>query len=251
MPIHDWNQVDAGIFHHFHQAWTIEISNALNSGGLPDGFFAMAEQVIGGPVPDVVTLQRSPSNAGSAYDNGGGIAVAKVAPKARFVTSIQDAAYAGRANQIAIRHRLGKVVAVIEIVSPGSKGSQHALRAFAEKAAELLREGINLLVVDLFPPSRRDPQGIHLAIWEQLCAESFELPSDKPLTVAAYAAGERITAYVEPVAVGDPLPALPIFLDRGTYVPAPLESTYQSTWAKCPKPLREVVENGTAGGTDR
>lgn len=251
MPIHDWKHVDAGVFHHFHQAWTIEISNALNGGGLPDGFFAMAEQVVGGPIPDVVTLQLSRSTSVSRRNGGGGIAVAEAPPKARFVASTaEDEAYATRANQIVIRHRLGKVVAVIEIVSPGNKSSQHALRAFAEKAAELLRDGINLLIVDLFPPTRRDPQGIHLAIWEQFGDEPFQLPADKPLTVAAYAAAERITAYVEPLAVGDQLPALPIFLDRHTYVPAPLESTYQSTWAKCPGPLREVVENSSARPTD-
>ena len=59
MPIHDWARVEAGIFHHFHQAWTVEISNALNKDQLPDGFFALAEQIIGGPISDVVTLQRT------------------------------------------------------------------------------------------------------------------------------------------------------------------------------------------------
>ena len=49
-------------------------------------------------------------------------------------------------------------------------------------------------------------------------------------------------AYVEPVAVGDALPSLPIFLDRGTYVPAPLESSYQTTWSKCPAVVKEVVQ---------
>ncbi len=60
--------------------------------------------------------------------------------------------------------------------------------------------------------------------------------------MAAYRGGEMKTAYVEPVAVGDPLPELPIFLDPETYVPAPLESTYQLTWSKCPDALKEVVE---------
>ena len=152
--------------------------------------------------------------------------------------------YVGKANRIAIRHRLGKVVAVIEIVSPGNKSSRQALRSFVEKAYELLRQEINLLVIDLFPPSPRDPQGIHKAIWDEIQEEPFELPSDKPLTVAAYSAAEPRTAYVEPVAVGDPLPGLPIFLDPATYVPAPLEATYASTWAKCPKIVRDLVEHG-------
>jgi hypothetical protein len=96
-------------------------------------------------------------------------------------------------------------------------------------------------VVDLFPPSPRDPQGIHKAIWDEICEESFELPADKPLTVAAYLADEPKMAYVEPVAVGDVLPGLPIFLDPDTYVPAPLETTYEATWAKCPEPVTEAV----------
>ena len=63
------------------------------------------------------------------------------------------------------------------------------------------------------------------------------------MTVAAYFAGELKTAYVEPVAVGDLLPSLPVFLGPGFYVPAPLEGTYRTTWQKCPAGLREYVEH--------
>ena len=80
-------------------------------------------------------------------------------------------------------------------------------------------------------------------MWDEIREEPFELPPDKPLTVAAYAAGPPRTAYVEPLAMGDPLPPrLPILLDRLTYDPAPLEATYRPTWDKCPESLREVVE---------
>lgn len=241
MPIHDWSQVDPGIFHHFHQAWTIEVANVLNGDVLSPGFYAMIEQVVSGPIPDVVTLQRW-AKPGDRPEPAGGVAVADAPPRARFVTCAEPDLYASKANRIAIRHLLGQVVAVIEIVSPGNKSSLHALRSLVEKAGELLRQGISLLVVDLFPPSPRNPQGIHKAIWDEIRDEPFVLPPDKPLTVAAYSAGEPTTAYVEPVAVGDPLPALPIFLDPRTYVPAPLEPTYQTTWAKCPAVLREAVE---------
>ncbi len=246
MPIHDWSRVDAGVFHDFHQAWTIEICNALNGGGLPPGFFAMAEQVASGPIPDVVTLQRRRTQ-GEPKQPTGGVAVAAAPPKARFITSAELDPYVHKANRIAIKHGLGQVVAVIEVVSPGNKSSLHSLRSFVTKAEDLLRQGINLLVVDLFPPSPRDPQGIHKAIWDEITAELFELPADKQLTVAAYAAAEPMTAYVEPLAVGDPLPSMPIFLEWGIYVPAPLEETYQATWSKRPDPVREHVENAAAG----
>jgi hypothetical protein len=32
MPIHDWSQVDANLFHDFHQTWTVAIRNVLNGG---------------------------------------------------------------------------------------------------------------------------------------------------------------------------------------------------------------------------
>ena len=246
MPIHDWSLVDAGTFHDFHQAWTIEIRNALNRGLLPKGYFAMAEQIVSGPIPDVITLQRA-GKSDETPDSGGGIAVADAPPRARFVCLADADIYAGKANRIAIRHRLGRVVAVIEIISPGNKSSRHALRALVAKADEMLRQGISLLAVDLFPPSPRDPQGIHKEIWDAVTSDAFVLPPDKPLTAVAYCAGNPMTAYVEPLAVGDLLPSLPIFLNDQTYIPAPLEATYEATWAACPAEIKELVSNAPLG----
>jgi hypothetical protein len=136
------------------------------------------------------------------------------------------------------------VVCVIEIVSPGNKGSRSALRSFVEKAVDLLRQGVHLLVIDLFPPSARDPQGIHKAIWDEIQERPFELPPDKLLTLAAYVAGVPKVAYVEPVGVGDVLPDMPAYLDADSYVPVPLETTYGTTWVSCPEDMREAVERG-------
>lgn len=239
MPIHDWSRVEAGIFHDFHQAWTITLRNALNHGALPPNFFAMTEQVLGGPIPDVITLHRP---AQDRFSPTGGVAVADAPPRTRFHSSAEPDVYAAKANRLAIKHRLGHVVAIIEILSPGNKGSRNALRQFVDKTRALLDQGIHLLVIDLFPPSSRDPQGIHKAIWDEIAEEPFELPADKPLTVVAYDAGPVKKAYVEPVAVGDALPEAPLFLAPGWYVPAPLEATYQSTWDLCPAPMKELVE---------
>jgi hypothetical protein len=133
-------------------------------------------------------------------------------------------------------------VAVIEIVSPGNKSSRNALAAFVRKAADLIWQGIHLLVIDLFPTSARDPQGIHKAIWDEIAEKPFALPADKPLTVAAYRAGPVKTAYVEPLAVGDALCSLPIFLTEDDYIPAPLEETYMASWAAYPADFKEMLE---------
>jgi hypothetical protein len=67
-------------------------------------------------------------------------------------------------------------------------------------------------------------------------------PADKPLTVAAFDADGPLTAYVDPVAVGDPLPDAALFLAPGWYVNVPLEQTYQASWAVTPQPIRDLVE---------
>jgi len=200
----------------------------------------MVEQKTGGPEPDIITLELSPPAGGSP---SAGLAVAAVPPKARFVTRSEAAGYARKANRITVRHPDGDVVAVIEIVSPGNKDSRHAIRAFARKAVEFLQAGVHLLFVDPFPPGRRDPQGIHKVIWDRLRDEPFQLPPDKPLTVAAYAAGTETVAYVEPIGVGDPLPDMPIFLTAERYVPCPLEATYQIAWDQFPAPLKGPLES--------
>jgi hypothetical protein len=235
MPIHDWTRVRANRFHDFHQGWTIAIRNALNAGLLPAGFFALAEQITGGPEPDVVALELA---APAGMPSSSGTEAALAPPKARIVMRSEAANYARKANRITIRHPDGDVVAVIEIVSPGNKDSRHAIRAFTRKAVEFLHAGIHLLIVDLFPPNPRNPQGIHKAIWDRIRDEPFTLPPDKPLTLAAYAAGRETVAYVEPVAVGDSMPDRPVFLTAEYHVLCPLEATYQSTWAVFPDVLK-------------
>jgi hypothetical protein len=238
MPVHDWTRVEAGDFHHFHQGWVVALGNALNGGLLPPGYMAMVEQVTGRPIPDVVTLHaRELKGAPEA-----GIAVATAPPSARVIARIERVNYAKRADRVVIRHGRGKVVAIIEIVSPGNKDSRVALRTFVEKAADIINQGVNMLVVDLFPPTPRDPKGIHKAIWDELGDLPFDPPPDKPLTVASYVGGDIPTAYVEPVGIGDPLPSLPIFLCETRYIPAPLEATYKEAWAVFPALLKELIE---------
>jgi len=56
-----------------------------------------------------------------------------------------------------------------------------------------------------------------------------------------YDGGNGLTAYVDPVAVGDPLPDVPVFLAPGWYVNLPLEQTYLASWEVTPKPIRDLL----------
>lgn len=242
MPMHDWSRVTAGVYYNFHYRWIAAIMDCLNAGLLPKGMIAMAEQIVGGVEPDVVTLQRNdvdfpPSNGHTAT-----MTEAPPRPKTQFVIPVEVERYAAKANRVVVRHSLGKIVAVVEVVSPGNKDTRHALRSFVEKTVDLLYDGINLLVIDPFPPGVRNPQGIHKAIWDEITDEPFVLPQDRKLTLAAYQAAPIKTAFVEPFSVGKPIPEMPLFLHNDYYVNVPLEATYNDTWNVLPQLLRDLVK---------
>jgi hypothetical protein len=235
MPVHDWARVDAGIFHSFHHSWISYLSRALNGGLLPEDHYALIERAVPEPepAPDIVI---GPSE-GSLHD------VFRDPPATRFHLSAEAAAYANKRNRIAIRassdHHL---VAIVEIVSPGNKNNRHGLRAFVGKAVEMLRAGIHLLIIGLFPPSPRDPQGIHKAISDEFIDNDFALPPNQPLTLAAYRAGTWPEAFIQPTAVGLALPEMPLFLTADVYIPLPLEANYQLAWEAVPAFWRNVLQ---------
>ncbi len=247
MPIHDWTRVEAGIFHDFHHAWIEEIKRALNAGLLPPDYYALAEQHAAGFGPDVLTLQVSPEERTAAprKPKGNGTGLLVIPPKAKVTAESDLEFYRRRQSHIAVRHVSGDtIVAMIEIVSPGNKTGRPAFRAFVEMACQLLERGIHLTVIDLQPPEPRDPAGVHGAIWEELTGEAYSPPPDKPLTLASYESSGSIRAYVEPVAVGDPLSDMPLFLEEHGYVLVPTERTYQAAWQAVPQRWRAVLEPG-------
>jgi hypothetical protein len=164
-------------------------------------------------------------------------------PKARLVGETDLEFYRRKQNVVAVRHVSGdRLVAIVEIVSPGNKSSQAAFRRFVDKAVEFLTQDVHLLILDLIAPTRRDPNGIHGAIWEALTDEEYAAPAGKPLTLAAYEAEMGVRAFVESVAVGDALPEMPLFLKPGGHVSVALESTYESAWEAVPRRWRAVIE---------
>jgi Protein of unknown function (DUF4058) len=251
MPIHDWSRVDAGIFHDFHHAWIEQIKRLLNSGVLPPDHCALAEHHTSHFGPDVLTLQsrstghddqeaQVPLSNGPHSENH---AVIVSAPKAHLAGKTDLEFYRRKQSVVAVHHVSGdRLVAIVEIISPGNKSSQAVFRKFVDKAVELLSQDIHLLILDLIAPTRRDPNGIHGAIWEALTDEEYKAPSGKPLTLAAYEAEMGVRAFVEPVAVGDTLPEMPLFLKAGEHVPVAVELTYESAWEAVPLRWRTVVE---------
>lgn len=243
MPIHNWQLVDASIFYSFHLSWTVEICRALNRGLLPPNYYALTE-MMGHPGQSLFqNLQYPPSEPIIVEEPSGGVDKGTVPPQTRFHARAEGDIYAANAKNVVVRHQSDhRVIAAVLIVSPGNKSNRHGLRSFVEKATTALRDGIHKLIVELFPPGPCDPQGLFKAVWDDLVDNDFTLPEEKPLTLTAYIADKVTEAFIEPVAVGDILPDMPLFLAPDIYVPVPLEATYRLAWQAFPSFWREVLE---------
>jgi len=248
MPLHDWSRVEAGIFHAFHTVWVGLIQNTLNEGLLPEGFYALAEQHVGLGITDVLTLHGGVGAAGAmpSSPDVGGTAVAEAPPKTRRRHTVQGSLSARR-RSLAVRHVSGhRLVALIEIVSPANKDRPLNVEQFARKAVDALDAGVHVLLVDLFAPGPHDPGGMHGVIVQRLEDSElvYDVPPDEPATLASYASGPSVEILIEHVAIGAPVPEMPLFLRPDRYVNVPLDATYQAAYHGMPAFWRGVLEGG-------
>jgi hypothetical protein len=241
MAIHDWSHVRAGMFHHFHNSWIYKLSDRLNEGILPKGFYAAGEQVIGDIEPDVLTFRGQAAGV-TPWQDSGAIAIEEHPPQVSLTCAAEEPLYVAKQDHIVVRSAEGDhLVAMVEIVSPGNKDSRHRLQQFVDKVTLAIERGCHVLLIDLFPPGGLDPQGMHGAVWTQLVSEEFELLPERPLTFASYRAIPQPVAYVDPATVGDPLPSMRLFLNSDWYVVAPLAESYDDAWHGFPEPWKRAV----------
>ena len=245
MPVHDWTRVDAGIFYDFHTSWITHLKEALNDGLLPEQYYALAEQRSGQILPDVITLKSaSEETSENRSPPVGAVAIADAPPAVAVTMRPGTKEYVLKRRTLTIRHTSDdRIIALIEIVSKANKDRESTVRDFAGKVVSALSQRIHVLVVDVFPPGPQDPTGMHGAIWNEIDdGQSYEMPPEKTLTVASYFADSIPVAYVEPLAVGDQLPEMALFLDPDWYIKTPLEPAYQLAYRGVPGRWRQVIE---------
>ena len=131
--VDDWARVDAGTFHDFHQTFLVQLKVRLMGGLLPAGFYAHVERGFGAEIAsenegDLLTLQSDPYA-------GGGTAVLDAPPAAALeveTATLREAArYAARADRLAIKRNVDhRVVALLELASPGNKDRPAAVERF-------------------------------------------------------------------------------------------------------------------------
>ena len=125
-----------------------------------------------------------------------------------------------------------QLVGAVELVSPGNKDRGGKLEGFVAKCVGYLTGGASLVVVDVVT----DRRGVvHNDILRELGAPAeLEPADDRTLYATAYrpvVRGERseVEVWHAGLAVGDPLPTMPLRLVADDFVPVELEQTYTDT----------------------
>ena len=120
----------------------------------------------------------------------------------------------------------------IELKPARNKDRESARRSFVAKCLAYLQAGISVIVVDVVTGRK---ENIYVALLNQLA-----LPQDNGVP-DLYAVAcrtrlpdepSRLEAWVAPLALGSPLPTLPLWLEADLVVPLELERSYEATFVE-------------------
>jgi hypothetical protein len=204
-------------WHAFHNSWATYLSSQLNA-LLPEGYFAEANVQFGVEI-DVAAFQETsamPPQAGWIPPP----------PLACFPLELP-----GAVVEVGIFSRSGgpRLAGAVELVSPANKDRPAHREALVSKCAAYLQAGVGLVLVDVVTDRSGD---LHRELLARLGAgDAGPGPS---LSGSAYRPVERngapaLDVWREPLAVGQRLPTLPLWLRGGLCLPVELEATYQRT----------------------
>ena len=214
----------------FHSRWANSLADQLND-VLPQRYFAQVHLHLGSQVEaDVAEFELSSSDIrfGEEYGGGAPAAVERWAPPAAFLTM---PALFPDDLEVHVRDNLddARLVAVIELVSPRNKDRPEARRAFAAKSAAYLQRGVGLVVLDVVTGGHFN---LHDALVQLLGVDSlFLMPADSWLYAASYrpvsrAGQDVIDVWPIALAVGEPLPRLPLALRSSHAIQLDLDAAY-------------------------
>jgi hypothetical protein len=123
-----------------------------------------------------------------------------------------------------------RLVAAVEIVSPSNKDRPENRRLFVAKCAALLREHVSVTIVDVVTTRQFNLYADFLNLAGHNGAPMApETPSIYAATCRWRRVGDaaRLEAWADGLAVGRPLPTLPLWLADDLSVPLELEASYE------------------------
>jgi hypothetical protein len=214
----------------FHVNWAGAMADVLNEQLLPEGYFAEEQAHLGAVVEiDMATFAESAAES-SPSSNGG---VTTTPPKVWSPPApslVLPAGFPDTFEVLVFTAEGGAhLVAAVELVSPANKDRAAKRRALTIKCASYLCRGVSLILIDIVTSRKAN---LHNEMMQLLDhgPDSF-LPAEAQLYAVAYRPvvrdqAEQIDVWPVPLAVGQPLPLLPLALNAELSLPLDLEATY-------------------------
>lgn len=209
----------------FLSNWATRIADALTERWLPPGYIAEEYVHLGPPVEiDVAAFDQGVPAEGAVATLG-----AKVWSPPAADASL-PAVFPDTFEVRVLSTETGpRLVAAIELVSPGNKDRPAERTAFATKVASFLYQGISVIVVDIVTNRRANLHNEVMRVME--VADGPGLPTEANLYAVAYrplrrGASNEIDVWRSPLALGAVLPTLPLGLRADVVIPVDLEATY-------------------------
>jgi hypothetical protein len=219
----------------FHSRWASAIADHLDGEILPEGYFAEVQVHVGRVEIDIATFEDSSTFAGTSPGETATAVWAPPAPAMKLPADFPDRI------EVQIFSSAGgpTLVSAIELVSPRNKDRPQSRRDFAIKCAAALRQGVGLLIVDVVTNRRSNLHNEMITLLDHP-AEFFL--DDVPLYAVSYQPVQsnddtEIQVWHETLSLGQPLPTLPLPLDKGQSVPLDLEETYEETCRRMRLPV--------------
>lgn len=210
----------------FHSAWTTMMAQQLNR-TLPEGYVAIP-QTSRGPmvVIDVATLAQSATRSSAPP-------IAWEPAEPAWSGPLEWPAHDWFEIRVWDTADGPKLVGAIELVSPANKDRPSARQAFCGKCAGYLRADMGLVVIDVVTSRQHDLHHLLLELLELDSAVPEVAAVDPPLSAVAYrtvSTGQtRLDLWPTPLAIGSPLPTVPLWLAPDFAVPLDLDASYHAT----------------------
>lgn len=237
MPLRDHFRPPLDDLRHWegmHGGWPMMIVASLRR-ALPPGYFA-EPRVHSGQSAEIHVAafddERHDHSAGGE-SNGGGVATAVWAPPRPTLTLATNLpAQDVYEVQVFDERRHCRLVAAVEIVSPGNKDRPENRRAFVAKCMGMLRERVSVIIVDMVTTRN---QNLYAELLEML-GEGGKAVGADPLYANASRYTKRgdewlLETWENALTLGKPLPTLPLWLADNLAVPLELEKSYEESCA--------------------
>jgi uncharacterized protein DUF4058 len=232
MPLRDHFRPPLGnlaSWEELHGAWPTTIAFRLNA-TLPTGYRSGVRVPLGTAIEvDVATFTQ-----GSSFDSGrdaNGATTPAWQPAAPALLLDTEELTPPEYEVRVYDERHGRrLVAAVEIVSPRNKDRPESRAAFVAKCQALLQQEVCVALVD---PVTERSANLYAELAERLGAEPPAIATASIYAVSCRGIAARgrwrVEAWEHALAVGSPLPTLPLWLTASLYVPLELEATYEDT----------------------